>query len=421
MSNLTTPLLGLVDVAVTGHIGAPVYIAAIAVGGAMFNMLYWLFNFLRMGSSGLTAQAWGAKDNLACRLVLYRALAIGAAIGTIMILLGHPLCKVVLQFMDADGDTAALAARYFAICIWGAPAVMCTYALAGWMVGVQDSRAAMWMAIITNIVNVLVSLSLVFGLGMRIEGVATGTTVAQWTGFAAGAIIVWHKYRPSPPPLRLVFERGKLIAFFRINFFIFLRTCCLVAVTMWFTHAGAVQGNDILAANAILLQLFMLFSFFIDGLAYAAEALAGKYVGAGDDKGLGALVSSLTVAGLVCALVFAAAYFAAGEWFMGLLAKDQGVVATAVTYLPWAVAVPLCGFAAFVFDGIFVGLVRPGAMLASMVAATALFFATYYAIEPGAGNHGLWLAFNTYLLMRGFVEILMWLRLRKAKARAKNP
>ncbi|MDE6469107.1 MAG: MATE family efflux transporter, partial [Muribaculaceae bacterium] len=257
MSNLTTPLLGLVDVAVTGHIGAPVYIAAIAVGGAMFNMLYWLFNFLRMGSSGLTAQAWGAQDNLACRLVLYRALAIGAAIGTIMILLGQPLCKVVLQFMDSDGDTAALAARYFAICIWGAPAVMCSYALAGWMVGVQDSRAAMWMAIITNVVNVLISLSLVFGLGMRIEGVATGTTVAQWTGLAAGALIVWRKYRPVPPPLRLVFERGKLIAFFRINFFIFLRTCCLVAVTMWFTHAGAVQGNDILAANAILLQLFM--------------------------------------------------------------------------------------------------------------------------------------------------------------------
>ncbi|MDE6469288.1 MAG: MATE family efflux transporter, partial [Muribaculaceae bacterium] len=170
-----------------------------------------------------------------------------------------------------------------------------------------------------------------------------------------------------------------------------------------------------------LLQLFMLFSFFIDGLAYAAEALAGKYVGAGDNKGLGTLVRSLTAAGLVCALVFAAAYFGAGEWFMGLLAKDPGVVATAATYLPWAVAVPLCGFAAFVFDGIFVGLVRPGAMLVSMVAATAVFFAIYYVIEPSAGNHGLWLAFNTYLLMRGIVEILLWIRLRKAKGRGENP
>ena len=410
MSNLTTPLLSLVDVAVTDHIGAPVYIAAIAVGGTMFNMLYWLFNFLRMGTSGLTAQAYGARSERRCAVTLWRALAIALGLGIAMIALGRPICTLVLGFMDADGPTAALAARYFDICIWGAPAVMAGYAMAGWFVGMQNSRAALWVAIATNLVNISVSLGLVFGLGWKIEGVATGTTVAQWAGSAMAFVIVLWRFKPERVPLREVFERGALLSFFRLNVDIFLRTCCLVAVTVWFTHAGALCGSDILAANALLLQLFMLFSFFMDGFAYAGEALAGKYAGAADESRLGSLVRALMKTGVGCALVFALLYALAGEWFMGILAEDPHVVSVARSYLWWAVALPLCGFAAFVWDGIFVGLVAPRAMLLALAAALVVFFALYFALRHAMGNSGLWLAFNAYLLTRGLVEHMLWRR-----------
>ncbi|MCM1068055.1 MAG: MATE family efflux transporter [Muribaculaceae bacterium] len=416
VSNITTPLLGLVDVAVTGRIGAAVYIGAIAVGGTMFNMIYWLFGFLRMGSGGLTAQAYGAGDARRQALVLYRALLIALAAGVLMVLLSKPLAALVLGFMDADGATAALAAEYFGICIYGAPAVLAGYALAGWFIGMQNSRAAMWMAILTNVVNIAVSMTLVFGLDRKIAGVATGTMSAQWAGVLLGLIIVLRKYRPALPPLQSLLHRRELAAFFSINADIFLRTCCLVAVTVWFTHAGALQGTDILAANALLLQLFMLFSYFMDGFAYAGEALAGKYAGRADRASLATLISSLMRTGLRWALLFAVLYGLFGEWFMRMLAEVPEVVTTAKEYLWWAVLIPLCGFLAFIWDGIFVGLVATRAMLVSMAIAIAVFFGLYFSLRSTLANDALWLAFDVYLLVRGVAE---WCLSRRIVARIK--
>lgn len=408
VSNLTMPVLGLVDVAVTGHIGDAVYIGAIAVGGTVFNMLYWLFGFLRMGSSGLTAQAYGAKDTERTAIVLYRALLIAAGIGLAMLVLSRPIADVALRFMEADSATEALARRYFAICIWGAPAVMISYAVAGWFIGMQDSKAAMWVAVSTNVVNIAVSVALVFGLGWKIEGVATGTMSAQWLGAMLALAIVFFRYRPSMPPLASIMRRSELVAFFKINSDIFLRTCCLVAVTVWFTHAGALQGSQVLAANTLLLQLFLLFSYFIDGFAYAGEALAGKYEGARDREGLRSIVASLHKTGLLCALVFTALYYLCGGAFLALLADDGAVVALAVQYLPWAVAVPLCGFSAFVWDGVFIGLVATRRMLLAMLAAVAVFFTLYFALTPALANNALWLSFNAYLLLRGIAQHLFY-------------
>lgn len=412
ISNLSTPVLSLVDVAVTGHIGAAVYIGAIAVGGAMFNMLYWLFGFLRMGSSGLTAQAFGADDKARESLVLWRALLVALGAGALMVLLSGPLCRLVLGFMDADGATAALASRYFRICIWGAPAVLASYSMAGWFVGMQNSRAAMWMAICTNVINIAVSLALVFGFGMKIEGVATGTLTAQWLGLIPGVVIIARRYRPAFPPRRQLLAASELLAFSRVNADIFLRTCCLVAVTLWFTHAGAVQGTDILAANALLLQLFMLFSYFMDGFAYAGEALAGKYDGGSDHERLHSLIAALLRTGTACSVAFAVLYGLAGEWFMSILTSDAGVVATARAYLPWAVALPLCAYLAFVWDGICIGLVATRAMLVAMVVAVGLFFVIYFAAGQSLGNHALWLAFDSYLFVRGILEWIIARRLR---------
>lgn len=411
VSNLTTPLLGLVDVAITGHLGAAVYIAAIAVGGTMFNMLYWLFNFLRMGSSGLTAQAFGAGKKELCDTILFRASFIGLAIGLAMIVLSRPLGDAILAFMDAEDATEALARRYFSICIWGAPAVMLSYAFAGWFIGMQDSRSAMWTAIATNVVNIAVSLTLVRGLGWKIEGVATGTLVAQWASAILGIIIICDKFRPKIGHLRQIFHRDDIIIFFRLNADIFLRTCCLVAVTLWFTHAGALQGPEILAANAILLQLFILFSCFMDGFAYAGEALSGKHYGSGDYDSLKSLIRALMLTGLVCAAIFSAIYFITGQWFIGQLSDNAAVVATACRYILWAVAIPLCGFAAFVWDGIFVGLTRTRAMLISMIMAVAVFFALYFSLINRLGNSALWLAFNSYLLVRAGMQWVIWKRM----------
>lgn len=410
VSNITTPLLGLVDVAITGHLGAAVYIGAIAVGGTMFNMLYWLFNFLRMGSSGLTAQALGAGDRARCLTVLYRATLVGLCLGLLMLALSRPLCDFILGFMDADGPTEALARTYFGICIWGAPAVMVSYAFAGWFIGMQDSRSAMWTAIATNVANIAVSLGLVYGLGWKIEGVATGTTVAQWAGALIAAAIIILKYRPRRLPLQSVLRADELKAFFRINSDIFLRTCCLVAVTLWFTHAGALQGTVILSANAILLQLFMFFSFFMDGFAYAGEALAGKFAGGSRHSELRILIRELMLTGTACAAAFALLYLTAGDWFTGLLSDNAEVVTTARSYILWAVVIPLCGFGAFVWDGIFVGITATRAMLVSMGAAVAVFFIVYFSLAGRCGNNALWLAFNAYLLMRSAMQWLLWRR-----------
>lgn len=407
VSNITTPILSLVDVAISGHIGAAVFIGAIALGGTVFNILYWLFNFLRMGTSGPTAQAYGAGDMRGTSLVLWRSLAVAAAIGLFLLVLGHPLGRCIIRFMDADDATLQPALRYFNICIWGAPAVMATYSLGGWFTGMQNTRAPMWIAISTNVVNIALSTTAVFGLGLGIEGIAIGTTTAQWFGALLALLIAMRRYRPAHAPLREIFQRGSLVAFFRINTDIFLRTSCLVAVTLWFTHAGAAMGVGILAANALLLQLFMLFSFFMDGFANAGEALAGKYHGASDSKSLSSLIRELMRIGVLFATVFTLLYASLGIPFMRLLADDPSVVDTARRYLPWAVAVPACSFAAFIWDGILVGLTRTRIMLAAMAVAMIAFFTVYFAMRHQLGNDSLWLAFCSYLFLRGFVSYLL--------------
>lgn len=401
-SNITTPLLGLVDSAITGHIGSPMYLGAIAVGGTMFSMLYWVLNFLRMGSGGLTAQAYGRADAEAQAEVLWRGLLLAAGLGALLILLSPAVGGALPRLLDADADTGPLAKRYFDILIWGAPAVLGNYVLSGWFLGMQNARTPMWMAVFTNCVNILVSLMLVFGLGWRIEGVATGSLVAQWAGFGLG-VAELRRYGPLRLSWHRIVAGDGLKRYFAINTDIFLRTLCLVAVTLWFTRSGAGNGVVTLAANALLLQLFYLFSYFMDGFAYAAEALGGRFHGAGDSFSLRRLISSLLRIGAVLALSVSVLYIFAGHLILNILTDDGAVVAAASAYLPWAALVPIVGVWAFIWDGIFIGLTRTRGMLAAMFVAMVGFFATYVATRS-LGNHGLWLAFCVYLLLRGVVE-----------------
>lgn len=407
IANITTPLLGLVDTAIVGHMGSAVFIAAIAVGGSVFNLLYWCFAFLRMGSSGMTAQAYGAGDRAGQGMVIYRSLLVALSAGIIMILLSRPVSIGVLKFMAVDETTFGLAVSYISIAVWGAPAVLSIYSLSGWFLGMQNSRLPMWVSIIVNIVNIGVSVALVYGLRWEIAGVATGTMVAQWCGFALGCLMLVKRYHPLFPGWREIVRWSGLRRFFSINLDIFLRTFCLVAVTLWFTRAGASQGALVLAVNALLMQFFMLFSYMMDGFAFAGEALAGCLVGASDSYGLKRCVKNLMLWGAILAVLFSSFYFIGGEWLLGILSSQDDVITASCEYLPWAVTVPLAGFAAFTWDGVFIGATRTREMLLSMIVAVGVFFAVYFALFPYWGNHALWLAFVSYLFLRGAVQTIL--------------
>ena len=412
VANITTPLLGLVDTAIVGHMGNAVYIGAIAVGGVMFNMLYWLFSFLRAGTSGLTAQACGASDGEGATLVLWRSLLVACGVGVLMVLLQWPLERGLQWFIGSDPATGALAVEYFSILIYGAPAVLGMYALSGWFLGMQNSRMLMLTSIVINVCNIAVSLLLVYGAGWRIAGVATGSLVAQWVGFAVGLWLL-RRYKVGRPRWREMFRSEQIRRFFKVNFEVMLRTACLITVTLWFTRTGASQGAVVLAVNTLLMQFFLLFSYMMDGFAFAGEALVGKYVGARDFPSLHRCVRGIFAWGLLLATAFTMMYFLGGEAFLGLLSGDADVIEASGEYHLWAVVVPFAGFAAFAWDGVFIGATLTRELLVSMFAAMAAFFIVLYSLFPLMGNHALWLAFIVYLVMRGALQTWLFFRSRK--------
>lgn len=408
-ANITTPLLGLVDTAIVGHMGSAVFIAAIAVGSVMFNMIYWFFSFLRAGTSGLAGQAYGAADPHSQALILRRSLLVALGAGTALILLQRPLEEALLWLASPDAEAEALARQYFRILIYGAPAMLATYALSGWFLGMQNSRVLMWTSLAVNITNIAASLTLVYGFRLGIPGVACGTLTAQWVGLGVSLLFL-RKHTLARCGWRETAHWDGLRRFFKVNADVMLRTVCMMAVTMWFTRAGASQGSVILAVNTLLTQLFLLFSYVMDGFAFAAEALAGRFTGAADRRSLDAMIKATMGWGLALALMFTAVYFLGGESFLGLLSSDREVLAAGREYALWAVSIPLCGFGAFVWDGVYIGATLTRRMLLSMAGASLLFFLLQYLLYPSLGNHALWLAFISYLLARGALQTLLYPR-----------
>ncbi len=410
VSNITVPLLGLIDVAIVGHLGSAAYIGAIAVGGMLFNIIYWLFGFLRMGTSGMTSQAFGQRDLKEVTRVLLRAVGVGVFIALCLLLLQYPIRKIAFLLIDATPEVRELATVYFNICIWGAPAVLGLYGFAGWFVGMQNSRFQMFIAIIQNVVNIVASLSFVYLLDMKIEGVALGTLIAQYAGLFMASLL-WLRYYGR---LKIAFRWREIIGktamkrFFRVNSDIFFRTLCLVAVTTFFTSTGARQGDVVLAVNTLLMQLFTLFSYIMDGFAYAGEAMAGRYIGARNNTGLQRMIRLLFRWGWGLSLSFTILYMIGGQGFLGLLTNDTTVINAAGSYYYWVLAIPLAGFAAFLWDGILIGATATRLMLYSMLVASGMFFLIYYIFYALMGNHALWMAFLLYLSLRGIMQWILW-------------
>ena len=406
VSNLTVPLLGLVDVAIAGHLGDASYIGAIAVGGMLFNMIYWMFGFLRMGTGGLTAQAYGQDNPQESMRVLLRSLAVAGAMAALLLALQYPIRLLAFTLIDASPEVREMATRYFHICIWGAPAILASYSLTGWFIGMQNSRIPMYVAILQNVVNIAASLFFVSALGMKVAGIAAGTLIAQYAGLLTACIFWWRKYgllrehaRKAP-----LFEHTAMKRFFSINRDIFVRTACIVAVTVFFTSTGAAHGDIILAVNTLLMQLFTLFSYIMDGFAYAGEALSGRYIGAADRRKFLQTVRHLFIWGTGAAALFTLLYAAGGENFLQLLTNDTAVIRASQEYFLWALAIPFAGFSAFLLDGICIGATATRVMLHAVAAATAAFFALYYSLHATFGNHSLWAAFLAYLFLRGTVQ-----------------
>ena len=420
VTNITVPLLGLVDVAIVGHMGDASYIGAIAVGTMMMNVICWLFGFLRMGTSGMTSQAYGRGDSKEAATILFQAIALGAAIGILFVLFQPLLLRLFLFFMRPSDEIRAFASVYFHVCVFGLPAALVMYGLTGWFIGMQDTRTPMTVSIFQNIVNIMTSLLLVYVFGMKVEGVALGTLTAQYSGLLLALYILRRKYASHYQLLFSQFTlkpvvyssfsyKHTLNRFFRVNRDIFLRTLFLVAVNAAFTSVGSRQGDVILAVNTLLFQFFTLYSYIMDGFAYAGEAICGKYYGAGNAPSFHACIRRLFAWGVIMTVVYTAAYYFGANDILHVLSNEQTVIEASEPYLLWVALIPIAGMGAFIWDGVFIGITDSRGMLLSCFVAAIVFAIILSLFFTTMGNHALWLALLSYLLARGVMQtILFW-------------
>ncbi len=414
ISNITVPLLGLIDIAIAGHLSSSLYIGAIALGSTIFSMIYWNFSFLRMGTSGFTAQAYGARNFSEMMENLVRSITIAGGAGIIIILLQKPIFMVAHHFIASGAESALYVGKYFYITVWSAPAMLGMYAYNGWLTGMQNARTPMIIAILNNVLNIILSFAFVFGFNMQIEGIALGTMLSQWISFITMTILVKRFYGKQFRHINLstTFTKDKIRAFFNVNRDIFIRTLLLVAVTTFFTFASSKMGNTLLAVNSLLMQFFLLFSYFMDGFAYAGEALTGRFIGARNNIQLKKLIVNLFFWGIGIAALYAIIYGLFMPQLLGILTNKQDIITAAYDYRLWTILIPFVSFASFVWDGIYIGAMASTAMRNSMIVAAMVFFGTYYGAASQLGNNGLWLSFILYLLFRGGMQTIIYFRRR---------
>lgn len=414
ISNITVPLLGLVDIAIVGHLGDDSLIGGIAIGTAVFNFIYWNFAFLRMGASGCTAQAYGARNFTEIASVFVRALILALAAALLLVVFQRPIGHAVFLLMDGTPHTMSYAADYFYARIWAAPATISMFAFHGWYIGMQNSRFPMYISIGVNVVNLIFCLWFALGLGWGIVGVAWGTVVAQYSGLVLSIILWGVYYRRFLRYIRIreCLKLDALLAFFKINRDIFLRTACIVVVYTFFTSASSGMGDTMLAVNTLLMQLFTLFSYLMDGFAYAGESLAGRYTGAHNVKALNRCMWLLLVWGGVVAVLYTGIYTFGWRAVLSLFTESPVILSEAGDYVGWLIVIPLVAFIPFTIDGILIGATRTAVMRDSVFLSTALFFAVYYGFRSVIGNNALWAAFLLFLIARGILQYFMTHRLK---------
>ena len=428
LAGITVPLVGMVDTAIAGHLGGAVatQIGAISVGSMVLSLLYWVFGFLRTGTGGLTAQAFGREAPAEAGRIFLRGTGLALLAAAAALLLQWPFFKGVMLIPDATPEVRELAERYFFIRIWAAPATMTLMALRGWFVGMQNSIDSMWTDLIINAVNIGASLLLAFGVGawpgLGFAGIPLGTVIAQYCGLAYALWVCCHKYGRSVfSHLRRrdfsdLLHDGSMGSFFRMNLDLFARSLFFILIYIGFTMISAGYGDLMLAAGSILMQLLMFFSYFTDGFAYAGEALTGRFIGAQDTPMLRRSVRMVFAWSAGIALLFIGIYAAAGTPALRLLTSDEAVVQACRQFLPWLLLMPPLGCAAFTWDGIYMGATASRGLRDSMAAAAVAFFAVWYAgkwllhPEGAAAIHLLFAAYFSHLLLRTVLLTARWRR-----------
>jgi len=399
LANLSVPLLGAVDTAVMGHLPNPAYLGGVAVGAVIFLFIYWGFGFLRMGTTGLVAQADGANDQAEVRAILLRSLLIAAIAGVALWVLQVPIFALARALFDASSEVEGFAHDYFRIRIWSAPATLANYCLLGWFIGMRNTRAALVLQLWMNGLNIVLSLAFVVGLGWGVEGVAAATAIAEY----AAVLLALHLRRKQVGvgvAYGAVFDREQFKRLFGLNVDIFIRTLCLIATFAFFTRQGASMGDTLLAANAVLMQLQNFLSFGLDGFAHAAEAMVGGSVGARDKR---AFRQSVRITGqwaLIVAVGYTIVYAAAAPFIISLLTDIPDVRASAGEYFIWLAISPIISVWSFMLDGIFIGATRTRDMRNAMIGSFAVFLIAVTVLQPMFANHGLWAALMIFMAAR---------------------
>ncbi|MBU2897527.1 MATE family efflux transporter DinF [Vibrio hepatarius] len=403
LSSITVPLLGLVDAAVIGHLEHAWYLGGVALGSTMISVTFWLLGFLRMSTTGLTAQFYGAKNTKQLALVLTQGLFMALCFALVFIVLHPFIADLVFSMSNASEQVKYYGEQYFSIRVWSAPAALVNFVLLGWLLGTQNARSPMWMVIVVNLTNIFLDVFFVIGLGWKVEGAALASVIADYSGMMFGLCCVWKTwYKKQLPAFSSLLRDTShgLSRFVRLNRDIFLRSLCLQAAFTFMTFRGASFGDDIVAANAVLMSFLMIISYGMDGFAYAMEALVGKAVGAKDRLQLSRyLVGTFFWSLLVC-IGLTVLFGSLGPSMIGLITDIPEVIDIAMIYLPWLVAMPLISMWCFLFDGIFIGATKGREMRNSMFSAMCAFFGCFYLFSD-MGNHALWLAMLSFMAMRG--------------------
>ena len=411
ISNITIPLLGLVDMILMGHLDSAIYIGAIALGGTIFSVLYSFFSFLRAGTTGFTAQSLGNNDNTETIYSLYRSVCIGIPIIILILSLQIPIAKISSLLLDGSNEVKELAITYFYVRIWAAPANILLYCLNGWFVGMQNTKIPMFIAILINVMNIIFSFILVIIFEQNVKGVALGTVIAQYSGLTLAVILLIKNYKSYFVKIdsKILFDIEKMKRFFKVNRDLMIRSFLLIISIAFFTNQSAKLGNNILAINMILLQSFYIFSYFTDGFAYAGEALVGKFVGSKDKENLQKVIRLLLIWGFSISIPFSILYALFPTEFVKIISDNTEILTEIKPYYIYMIIIPLITFAAFIWDGIYIGATASKAIRNTMIISSIfVFIPSWYILMPRFGNHGLWIAFLFFMIARGAAMSLMY-------------
>lgn len=406
VSNLTVPLIGIVDTALMGHVPNTSHLGAIAVGSMIFNFLYWGFGFLRMGTTGLTAQAYGRSDPSSIINLLGRALVTALVASFFLILLQRPIINLAFWLIDSSQEVEIFARNYYNIRIYAAPATIALYAFYGWFMGMQNARYVLMVSLAANLTNAIANLGLVYGLGYASSGIAIGTLIAQLTGLLTSLFLFFKSYGAYLSSLRWA-AIGQLQAikqFFSVNRDIFIRTLCLIFTFSFFTAKSSAMGETVLAVNQIYLQFIYILAFGVDGFAFAAESLVGRYKGSRQSNLLKKAICYSFYWGMGLAVGISLIYGIGGSAIFSFFTDKEHIINQARPFLIWVVLAPLVNTPAFIWDGVYIGATQSVPMRNTLLMATfGVFLPIFFLTRSSLGNHGLWLAFTAFMAVRGIV------------------